>query len=162
MRPSGVRSVKQGMSDMNGFQRISTTMRIGAAIFLALHAIAHSPGILGAWKIAEFEDASFRPNVVLTGASDALVAVLGAIWLVAAIAYLVAAFGVLRNARWWPGATLAAALVSLAMTLLWVEDAIAGLVVNIAVVAALAGWRIWTARREGDSRPVHPNAPSRA
>jgi hypothetical protein len=150
------------MSGMNGFQRIFTAMRIGAAIFLALHAIAHGPGILGAWKIAEIEDASFQPNVLLTGASDTLVAVLGAIWLVAAVAYLVAAYGLLRNARWWPGATLAAALVSLTMTILWAEDAVVGLVVNIAVLAALLGLWAWTMWRGGHAGRMHPGAPSPA
>jgi hypothetical protein len=150
------------MSDMNGFQRIFTTMRIGAAIFLALHAIAHGPGILGAWKIAEFEEASFQPNLLLTGASDTLVAVLGAAWLVAAIAYLVAAYGLLRNARWWPGATLVAALVSLAMTVLWADDAVIGLVVNIAVVAALLALWARTIWRDGHARRMPPGAPSPA
>lgn len=152
----------KGDPEMTGRTRARTWLRIGAAIFLALHAIAHSPGILGAWKIAELEDASFRPNVLLTDASDTLVAVLGAFWLIAAVTYLMATVGLFRSAPWWRTATFIAALVSLAMCLLWLEDAIAGLVVNIAILTALLLLNTWGLWRAFDTGEINPGAPSHA
>lgn len=119
-------------------RRTLTALRIIAGVFLALHAFAHAPGILAAWKIIEYDDASFQPNVILTDASDTAVAILGAIWLVSAVAYLIAAFGLLWDQRWWPSATFVAGTISLVMTVLWMEDAVVGLVINVAVIGALA------------------------
>ena len=147
---------------MNGRQRAYTFTRIGIAIFFVLHAIAHAPGILGAWKIVEFEDASFRPNVLLTDASDTLVAVLGALWLLAALGYLAAAVGLFRNDQWWRTATFLAALVSLGMSTLWMEDAIVGLMINIAILTALFLMNAWWLQRAVDDGRIRPGAPSHA
>lgn len=143
-------------------RRFSTITRIVPAIVLTLHAIAHSPGVLGAWKIAEFEDASFQPNVLLTDASDTMVAFLGAFWLIAAVAYLVAATALFRNVRWWPTATFLAVLMSLGMTILWMDDAIAGLVINIAVLTALFLLNVWTLWHDLDEGRMRPGTPSHA
>lgn len=159
----GAASALHGKDDgMNGRKRTFTWLRMGAAIFLALHAIAHAPGILGAWKIAEFEDASFQPNVLLTDASDTMVAFLGAFWLIAAVAYLVAATALFRNVRWWPTATFLAVLMSLGMTILWMDDAIAGLVINIAVLTALFLLNVWTLWHDLDEGRMRPGTPSHA
>lgn len=103
---------------------------IGLGGLMILHGLAHSPAVLGSWKLATFEDVSYQPNVLLTSASEPLVYALGAVWLVAALSFIVAGIGVLRHAIWWPAATAFALVLSVGMTLLWQQDAAIGLVLN--------------------------------
>ena len=113
--------------------------RLALGFFLVLHGLAHSPGVLGAWKLADFEDVSYQPNILLEDASDGVVALLGVVWLVAGAAFVLAGLGLLRRAVWWPRMTLFAAVVSLAVATLWREDAVVGLVIDIALLVLLAG-----------------------
>jgi hypothetical protein len=103
---------------------------IGLGGLMILHGIAHSPAVLGSWKLASFEDVSFQPNVLFTSASDPLVYALGAVWFLAALSFIVAGIGVLRQAFWWPVVTAFALVLSVSMTLLWQQDAAIGLVLN--------------------------------
>ena len=109
-------------------------------VLMVLHGFAHLPAVLGSWGLATFDDVSFQPNVLLTGAGDNLVRVLGAVWFLAAVSYVVAGIGVLRRAYWWPLLTAVAIVLSLPMTMLWREDAVIGLVLNSAILALMAGW----------------------
>lgn len=132
-------------------------MRITGGAFLGLHAIAHAPGILASRQVTTVEDASFQPDVLVTDASVTAVAVPGAAWLVSTIAYLLAAVGLITNRRWWPAATLVAGVISLAMTLLWMKDAIVGLVINVALIGVLAALAVWTSPevRASPPSPTH-------
>ena len=121
--------------------------------FLLLHGLAHAPGILGSWKLATFEGASYRPNVLLDQAGDSVVYLLGVLWLVAGVTYLLAGIGVLRRAVWWPQAVAVAALTSLVVTTLWAEDAVVGLAINLGVVAVLVGVLARSGWRLGRVRP---------
>jgi hypothetical protein len=108
-------------------------------VFLVLHGAVHAMGALGAWELATFEGASPRPNVLLDGAGDGVVRLLGGLWLVAGAVFVVAGLGFLRRAAWWPRAAAIAALASLAVTALWMDDAPVGLAINVVVLVAVAG-----------------------
>lgn len=118
---------------MTYLRRVGTII---AGVFLMLHGIAHAPGALGSLKLATFEDVSFQPNLY-AGAPDALVMLLGAIWVVAGLAFVSAGVGQLRQRTWAPMATLGALLVSLPLTILWYQNAVAGLVLNGVVLFGL-------------------------
>jgi hypothetical protein len=126
--------------------RLVPVFMIGA--LLILHGFAHFPAVLGSWEFATFEDVSYQPNVLFTDASDALVRVFGVVWAAAALSFVVAGYAIARRASWWPRATAAALALSLPMTMLWREDAIAGLVINAAVLAGLVVWGSWTFTRK--------------
>jgi hypothetical protein len=106
---------------------------------MILHGFAHLPAILGSWKLATVDDVSFQPNVLFTNASDALVYALGAVWLVAALSFILAGVGVLRKSFWWPAATAFALVLSVSMTMLWQQDAAIGLVLNGFLMLVLMG-----------------------
>jgi hypothetical protein len=106
---------------------------------MILHGFAHTPGILGSWNLATFDDVTRQPNVLFTNAGDGLLYVLGFIWFAAAISFVIAGIGVLRQAVWWPMMTAVALVLSLGVTLLWHQDAFIGLVLNAILLAIMAG-----------------------
>lgn len=113
----------------------------GFGLFLILHGIAHSPAILGSWKLLDsIEDVSRQPNILLTNAGDGLIYVLGFFWLLAAVSFVIAGIAVLRTAYWWPMAVSLAIVLSLPMTMLWREDAVIGLIINALILAGMSGY----------------------
>jgi hypothetical protein len=119
-------------------------------MLLVLHGFAHSPGVLGSWKITTFDDISYQPNVLLENANSWAVALLGAVFLLAAVLFITAGLGVIRRAAWWLSWATLATATSLTVTLLWWEDAIIGLVIDLIVLAVLA---VFWLRQHVPSRP---------
>jgi hypothetical protein len=105
---------------------------------MILHGFAHSPGVLGSWQLITFDDVSHQPNILLTNAGDVMMLFLGGIWFLAAISFVIAGIGVLRQSYWWPMATAVALVLSVAVTLLWRQDAAIGLLLN-AVILVIMG-----------------------
>lgn len=119
------------------------------AAFFALHGLAHLVGIKGIWGIGE-EATNTATYLAGVDPQSSIYVVLGGVWLVAAVLFIVAAIGLVVRRSWWLPAAFAAAVVSLAMCILWVDAAVVGLVVNIVIIAGLAIWTI--ARRAGRVR----------
>jgi hypothetical protein len=107
-------------------------------IFLILHGFAHLPGVLGSWNLGDFEDVSRQPNILLNHASDGVIYLLGALYLVAGVSFIAAGIGLLRRASWWLMALAVALPLSFLVTTLWWRDAMIGLVLNLIVLAVLA------------------------
>ena len=71
------------------------------------------------------------------------------VWLLALVGFLIAAVGLVTNAAWWPGYAVGAAVLSLAVLLLWWNTITPGsrvwaAFVDVAVLFALLG--PWKAR----------------
>ena len=113
---------------------------IAVGFLLILHGFAHTPAILGSWDLATFDDVSRQPNALFTNASEGLLVVLGLFWLIAALSFVAAGVGLIRQTSWWPLAAGIALVVSTTMTLLWHNDAVVGLVLNIILLAAFMIW----------------------
>jgi hypothetical protein len=111
-----------------------------AAALLAAHGVIHLIGFLALWRITEMEGFAYRTTVlggsVELGGTGALV--LGLAWLVIAIGFVVAAVGTWRRATWGLGLTAALAIASLAICVLYLPDAAAGIAVNVAILGAVA------------------------
>lgn len=119
---------------MRKVQRVAV---IVAGLITALHGIAHAPGALGSLDLATFEDASRQPNLLFTDAGDSLILVLGILWAVAGVLFILGGIGVALNRdKALPVVALALA-VSLPLTVLWYQDAVAGLVLNIVLLAGV-------------------------
>jgi hypothetical protein len=126
-----------------------------AGLLLIAHGLAHTPGILGSFDLATFDDASRQPNVLLTGAGDAMIRALGVVWALAALSFVVAGAGVLLRQAWHRTAVWAAVALSLPLTMLWYQDAIVGLVLNVSIaVVLLATW----IRNSVSGKQLTPNA----
>lgn len=144
---------------METFTRL---VRWAFALLLILHGFAHLPGVLGSWKLKTFDDVSFQPNALLTDASDTTVFLLGVVWLMAAIGFLVAGVSMLVHYDWWPHIALRAVVTSLIPTTLWNEDARIGLMLNIALLIVILGIMGWNRAEERNSQVLNRHIPSHA
>ncbi len=119
---------------MHGLQRVAV---IAAGLVTVLHGIAHAPGALGSLELAAFEDVSYQPNAVFTDAGDGLMLVLGVLWAVAGALFVLAGIALALNRRQMLPVLALALAVSLPLTILWYQDAVVGLVLNVMLLAGL-------------------------
>lgn len=123
-------------------------LRLLAAAVLAVHGLIHLIGFLVPWRIAQVEGFAYRTTgldgSVELGATGAMI--VGLAWLAIAVGFVFAAAGVWRRSPWALGLTAALAIASLAVCVLGLPETVAGIVVNVAILAAVA----WiTVRRPG-------------
>jgi hypothetical protein len=105
---------------------------------LALHGIVHGFGFGATWRIGPAGSVSATPSLIPGLAPDgALAHVLGIIWLIALLAFVGAAFGLLTDGAWWRIAAAVAAVVSLALCIAWWSDGKAGAVIDIGILVAI-------------------------
>jgi len=112
-------------------------MRLVFAAFLVAHAVAHLVGFVGPWGLAGSVPGS---RTLLAGklvVGDAVMKVVGLVWLVVAVAFVIAAIGLLRQAAWWRPVTVAAAGASLGLSVLCWPQSILGVPINGFVLAVL-------------------------
>jgi hypothetical protein len=112
-------------------------MYILISVFLILHGLAHLVGFAGPWGLAS----SLAPQTTLLGGRMPIGAlgmrVVGVFWLGGALAFTIAAVGVLRHAAWWPSFAFGAAIGSLLLCALSLPQAKLGIPINIAIIAGL-------------------------
>ena len=114
-------------------------MRMALAILLALHGVAHLPGLVGAWRLAELDGAPYH-TTLLAGrldVGDGGMRILGALWLLGAMLFWLAAGGAVVQRAWWMPLAVATALLSLALAVLELPYARIGVAVNVAILLAL-------------------------
>ncbi len=115
-------------------------MRFALAVLFALHGIAHLVGFAGSWQLAASGDLPYK-TTVLNGRidlGDAGIRMFGLLWIVAALAFVMAAAGIVLEADWWVKLATIVAVGSLALTVLEWPAARIGLYLNVAILAALA------------------------
>jgi hypothetical protein len=113
-------------------------MKIAIVALLAVHGVIHAVGFAGTWGLAEFQGASRVPtNFLRASPDDPIVRVLGAVWLLALMAFLVAAYLLLIDSAAWRPIALVAVLVSMVPVALWWRNAPMGGVANALVVLAV-------------------------
>ena len=120
-------------------------MRIVLAILMVVHGLAHLVGFAGAWRLAP--DGIPYKTTILAGSvdlGDSGIRAVGLLWLGLAAAFIVVAVGAFGAFQWWPQAALAVAIVSLLLSATEWPEARLGVVLNVAIVAALLTGR-WLA-----------------
>ncbi len=125
---------------MLALDRRSLMIRRIAATVLALHGVIHLIGFVTPWRIATLEGFTYR-TTVFNGAWDiggAGVQALGLVWLGLTFGFLVAGYGIWRGERWAVGLTGVLAIVSLVVCALGLPEAVAGVVIDAVILAAVA------------------------
>jgi hypothetical protein len=115
--------------------------RTFAAALLAAHGLIHLIGFVVPWGIAQVEGFPYRTSA-LAGAialGEPGARLVGVAWLVLAIGFVVAGVAVWRRAAWAAPLTAALAIGSIVVCTLGLPEAAFGIVVNVAILAAL-GW----------------------
>ena len=71
-------------------------MRFVLALLLVAHGVAHLVGFVSSWKLATLAELPYKTTVFSgrVDVGDAGIRMMGALWLLAALAFLVAAFAV--------------------------------------------------------------------
>src|SRR5947209_3804808 len=92
-------------------------MRIALAVFMALHGVAHTPGFLASWRLAVLQGVPYHTTLFggRLHVGDAGMRVVGAIWLILAVAFVAIAVAALFDRSWWILAAASVALASLAV-----------------------------------------------
>ena len=110
-----------------------------AAIYLIVHGLIHLFGFVVNFQIAEIEDITYK-TTVLAGKLDVGrlgTRVLGILWLLAAVGFVIAGATIFVSPPWWWSFTLAATLVSLAVCVLGWPDARFGVLADVIVLVFL-------------------------
>jgi hypothetical protein len=115
-------------------------MRIVLEILMVLHGVAHVPGFVGSWRLATLEGVPYH-TTLLGGhldVGDGGMRVVGAVWLLTALAFGATAAGALGNRSWWVSLALGAVVMSAALSILEWPIARAGLLVNLVILGIVA------------------------
>ncbi len=110
-----------------------------AAVVVAMHGLIHLLGALTYLGLAKFDGLPYR-TTLLDGrwhVGEAGARLFGVAWLIAATAFIVVGFGLLTGRAWWRRAALLASTFSAALCLLAWPDAVAGLVIDVAIMLAV-------------------------
>jgi hypothetical protein len=115
-------------------------MRFVLASFLLAHGVAHLVGFVSSWKLATLAELPYKTTVFSgrVDVGDAGIRVMGVLWLLAALAFLVAAIAVATEAGWAVGLTVVGVIASLMLCLAGWPDARIGVAVNVGLVLLLA------------------------
>lgn len=114
-------------------------MRHALSALLAAHGVAHLVGFLVPWRLMTAPDMPFK-TTLLAGRVDvgeAGIKAIGALWLLTAVAMIVAAAGVALQTRWAGILVLPVVAVSLVLCLAELPQARIGLVLNGVLVLIL-------------------------
>lgn len=109
------------------------------ALVLLAHGGIHLMGFVDITGIGSVEGISGSPTFLLDryAPGDPVLVAFGALWLVPFIGFVAAAIGLATRQRWWTLTAVAAAVVSLGLTLLWWSDARYGVLVNLLVIGII-------------------------
>ena len=113
-------------------------MRIGLALFLLAHGVAHLVGFAGAFRLKS--DIPYHTTLLAgrVDVGDAGMRVMGVLWVVGALLFACAAASLALRADAFRPLLLVAALVSLVLSVLELPSARIGVAIDVAILAALA------------------------
>jgi len=115
-------------------------MRFVLAFLLVAHGVAHLVGFVSSWKLATLAELPYKTTVFSgrVDVGDVGTRMMGVLWLLAALAFLVAAIAVAAETGWAVRFTLAAVIGSLILCVVGWPDARIGVAVNVGLALLLA------------------------
>ena len=115
-------------------------MRFVLAFVLVAHGIAHLVGFISSWKLAALAELPYK-TTIFSGRldmGDAGIRVVGVLWLLGALAFLVAAIALATGTGWAGRFMLAAVTASALLCVAGWPDARLGLAVNLGLALVFA------------------------
>jgi len=119
---------------------LETSMRFVLAFVIAAHGIAHLVGFISSWRLATLAELPYK-TTIFSGrldVGDAGIRVIGVLWLLAALAFLVGPIAVTTEASWAGRFLFAAVIASTLLCVAGWPDARIGLAVNLGLALVLA------------------------
>jgi hypothetical protein len=123
-------------------------MRFVLSFLLVAHGIAHLVGFISSWELATLAELPYKTTVFSgrVDLGDTGIRVVGVLWLLAALAFLVAANALATGMRWAGQIILLAVITSALLCVAGWPEARLGLAVNVALALVLAiGARLYPA-----------------
>ena len=113
-------------------------MRFALALLMGLHGIVHLAGFADSFHLTAATDLPYK-TTLLGGRVDlgGGIRVMGILWLALSAVFVVVAAGTALNTTWWVNAAGITVTISLVMTLLEMPQARIGVLINLAILAAL-------------------------
>lgn len=114
-------------------------MRIALAFLMTLHGVAHLVSFIEAWRLIPEAGFPYKTTIFAgrVDLGDAGTRAFGMIWLVVAVAFMLAAAGAVVDATWWTPLALGVAASSLILSSVELPQARPGLAINLAIIATL-------------------------
>lgn len=128
----------------DGDESLSIYLRWAGAVVMAMHGLVHLMGMQLLWKLGEPAQLSYAAAVPTPGTAAAYA--VGALWLAAAVLFVLAALLAVMRRVAWRFVAIAAVLVSGGVIGLAPGQARAGLVFDALVLVAVA-WSAWREHR---------------
>ena len=119
-------------------------IRYVLAILLAGHGVAHLVGFVASWRLAALPELPYKTTVIAghVDVGDIGTRVIGALWLLAALAFLTAAGAAVTQASWMARFAFCTVVASMVLCVLGWPDARIGFWVNAGLALGLLfGWR---------------------
>ena len=109
------------------------------AIILILHGLIHLIGFVVNWKLVTIEDIPYKNSIVAgkIRVGGVGIRVIGVLWLLAAIGFVVAGIGLFVMAPWWLTLTFWMSLFSLALCIAGWPEAQFGAYTNMIILVYL-------------------------
>lgn len=119
---------------------IHRAMRFALASLLVGHGVAHLVGFVSSWKLATLAELPYKTTVFAgrVDVGDVGIRIIGVLWLLAALAFLLAAGAVGAGAHWAGRFLLATVVASLLLCAVGWPDARIGVAVNAVLMLVLA------------------------
>jgi hypothetical protein len=110
-------------------------------IYLLIHGLCHVVGFVVPWKILTMKEEPYRTTLMAgtIQVGDIGIRIVGLLWLLACVAFMVSGIGVLASRAWWRTMLLPLALASSVLCVLGLPGAKIGILANGLVLAYLAG-----------------------
>ncbi len=112
---------------------------VAAVIVLILHGLIHLMGTTVYMKLGNVSALPYK-TALLGGrinVGEGGMAVFGALWALAALGFVASAIGLFAGWDWWRPILIGVTLLSLLLTLLDMDVAVAGVLVNLAILIAM-------------------------
>jgi hypothetical protein len=125
-------------------ETMSKIIQIILAIIISLHGLIHLMGPAVYMKLTEIQGFSYKTTLIdgRWNLGEKGIRVFGALWIVPALGFILAAVALLAGWVWFQPALIVVTLISLVLTILDYRIAYAGVIINILILAG-----IWLAPR---------------
>ena len=112
-------------------------LRLTVGVFFLLHGLVHLLWFVVPWRITTVDGLPYATTVLLNRVNlgETGIRIVGLLWLLATLGWVVAGIGVIILASWWQALTLAVALFSLLLCILGLPVTKYGLLINLAILA---------------------------
>jgi hypothetical protein len=114
-------------------------VQVFVAIFLILHGLVHLLWFVVPWRIMEVDGLPYSTTIIggRIDVGQGGIRFVGLLWILGAIAFVIAGIGLLFSAPWWWTATLLAAIYSLFLSVLGWPDSKYGALIDVLILAVL-------------------------